>query len=99
MPRVTEAEVSTAVLQILADQASGEASILRLKKLLPTYLKLSANDCAPSVTRAGEQMWEQQVRNIVSHRGTIGNFVHDGYLRYRPRHLSITPAGLNKIGR
>lgn len=70
MARTTEAEIGKAVLRILKDQPNGEASIPRLKRALPSYIELTPEDCAPSPTRKNEEVWEQQVRNLVSHRNT-----------------------------
>lgn len=93
MARTTEAEIGKAVLRILKDQPNGEASIPRLKRELPDYIKLTPEDCAPSPTRKNEEVWEQQVRNLVSHRNTPGNIIAEGYAEYRPRWLKITEAG------
>jgi len=45
------------------------------------------------LTRSGESMWEQQVRNLVSHRTTEGNIIAEGLADYRPGRLTITKAG------
>jgi hypothetical protein len=89
MPRITEAEIGDAVVRILKAQQSGSATIGKLKAELPDYVKLSASDRAPSLTRNGEQMWEQQVRNLVSHRNTAGNVIHDGHVIYRAGKLRL----------
>jgi hypothetical protein len=91
--RVTEHQVGEAVLRILAASQHGRFTIARLKELLPEFLPLSAADRAPSPTRETEEVWEQQVRNIVSHRHLPGNIVFEGYATYEPRSLSITQAG------
>jgi hypothetical protein len=82
--RVTEHEVADAVTQYLADNG-GEATIAELVDGLPNYLSLSDADQQQSETRAGERLWEQQVRNIISHRNTPGNAIHDGKLEYLPK--------------
>jgi hypothetical protein len=82
--RVTEQEVAAAVIQYLSDN-SGEATIAELVDGLPGYLSLSDADRQQSETRPGEQLWEQQVRNIISHRNTPGNAIHDGQLEYLPK--------------
>ena len=82
--RVTEHEVAEAVEQYLADNG-GEATIGELVEGLPNYLPLSAADRQQSETRPAEQLWEQQVRNIISHRDTPGNAIHDGRLEYLPK--------------
>lgn len=91
--RSTETEIATAVARYLSTLPSGEASIYRIRKNVPAFAGLTAADQEPSDTRQGEQMWEQQVRNIVSHRLGNGNFVQRGILAWRPRHLALTDAG------
>lgn len=97
MPRITEAHVGKAVLEILVEEPTGSATIARLKKELPKHLTLSDADRADSPTRNGEEVWEQQVRNLVSHRKTPGNIVAEGYAVYTPRRLTITDAGRKKV--
>jgi len=82
--RVTEHEVAEAVGKYLADNG-GEATIAEIVENLPNYLNLSDADRKESETRPGEELWEQQVRNIISHRNTPGNAIHDGLLDYLPR--------------
>ena len=81
MSRVNEHEVAEAVAKYLADH-NGEAAIAELVANLPGYLNLSDADRQESETRPGEQLWEQQVRNIISHRNSPGNAIHDGLLEY-----------------
>jgi hypothetical protein len=57
-------------------------------------LKLSTGDQEQSVTRPNEEMWEQQVRNLVSHRGTEGNIIAEGLATYTRGSIIITEAGL-----
>ena len=82
--RVTEHDVGFAILQALAAEPSGEASMATLKKRLPNYLDLSAADRATSKTRHNEQIWEQQIRNIKSHSETAGNILCEGYAEHLP---------------
>jgi hypothetical protein len=80
MARITEAEIADIVVAILEDSPTGEASIAELVEEIPNRVVLSAEDLAPSPTRRGEAMWEQQVRNITSHKASPGNAIHDGRL-------------------
>jgi hypothetical protein len=79
LARITEAEIAEIVVDIL-EEGSGEATIAELVAEIPNRVRLSAEDLAPSVTRPGEALWEQQVRNITSHKGSPGNVIHDGKL-------------------
>ena len=91
MARITEGEIATIVVEILKEMAGNQATIAELVAEIPHRVTLSSDDLAPSFTRPGEAMWEQQVRNITSHKASPGNAIHDGWL------ISI-PGGL-KLGR
>ena len=78
MARITEAEIAEIVVAIL-EEGSGEATIAELIKEIRAELCYPRN-LAPSTTRRGEAVWEQQVRNITSHKGSPGNAIHDGKL-------------------
>ncbi len=91
--RVSEYEVSVAVLRVLAETDKGAAPIAYLVKNCPKFLDLSPADLATSKTRPNEGLWEQLVRNITSHHDAEGNFIHDGYLERVDGGLKITDAG------
>ena len=80
MARITEAEIADAVEAILHLTPEGHASIAQLIAEIPNHVTLSADDLAPSPTRPNEAIWEQQVRNITSHKKSPGNAIHDGRL-------------------
>ena len=82
--RVSEVEVALATMQYLNTLPGREATIDQIVAALPNYLKLDVADQKVSQTRPNEELWEQQVRNIVSHKLTNGNAIHDGYLVHRP---------------
>ena len=97
--RTTESEIAQAVLNYLANVPSGEASIAEIKRHLRRNFPFTAADKEQSPTRNNEVMWEQLVRNIVSHRKSDGNYINDGLLEHRPRRLAITDAGRNRAKR
>ena len=80
MARITESEIAEVVIAILEDSQTGEATIADLVREIPKRVTLSPEDLARSPTRPGEAIWEQQVRNITSHKNSPGNAVHDGKL-------------------
>ena len=74
MAKTSERKLGLAVMRILAASPDREATVRTLIKQAPDYIKLTAEDKEPSLTRPGEQMWEQRVRNLKSHykvRGTL----------------------------
>jgi hypothetical protein len=88
MSRVTEAEVAEAVENILHD-GPGQASIQELIREIPNRITLSAEDLKPSPTRRNEALWEQQVRNITSHKDSPGNAIFEGKLAAIPGGLAL----------
>jgi hypothetical protein len=80
MSRVTEDEVAKAVEAVLKSRTSGRATIKELIAEIPNHLKLSADDLKQSDTRPNEAIWEQQVRNITSHKKSPGNAIYEGKL-------------------
>lgn len=91
--RSTEQEIGQAVLKYLFNLPGGEADIASIKKHLRANYPFTDADSEPSDTRNNEEVWEQQVRNLVSHRGTDGNVINDGLIDYLPDSLTITDAG------
>jgi hypothetical protein len=91
--RSTEHEIGQAALRYLHKCPGGRADIAAIKDHIRKNYPLTDADCEQSETRPNEEMWEQQVRNLVSHRGTEGNIINDGLIAYSPGHLEITDAG------
>lgn len=89
MSRVTEAEVAEAVEAILQDRSSGRATIKELVGEIPNRISLSQEDLAQSQTRPNEALWEQQVRNITSHKASPGNAIYEGKLVAIPGGLAL----------
>ena len=84
MARITEAEIAKVVEQILRDRPNGRAMIADLIDEIPNRVTLSREDLAKSPTRANERVWEQQVRNITSHKDSPGNAIYEGKLVATP---------------
>jgi hypothetical protein len=89
MSRVTEAEVAEAVEAILQDGSSGRATIKELVVEIPNRITLSPEDLEQSQTRPNEALWEQQVRNITSHKASPGNAIYEGKLVAIPGGLAL----------
>ena len=96
--RTTEYEMSVSVLRYLLNHARGEASQEELREPIPNYIDLTDGDTEDSTTRPGEKLWEQIVRNILSHKANKKNFVNQGYLKpVREGGLRITEEGRDFI--
>src|SRR5690242_7203703 len=96
MSRVTEAEIAKAIEDYLNEKTSGQATIQELVKVIPSRITLSADDLAPSTTRPNEALWEQQVRNVTSHKASPGNAFHEGKLVAIPGGFAL-PTALAKL--
>ena len=55
MAKTSEPKLGLAVMQILAASPDGEATVRTLIKEAPNYIKLTAEDKEPSLTRPAEQ--------------------------------------------
>lgn len=94
MAKTSEPVLGRAVMQVLASQPNGEASVRTLIQHVPDYVKLTAEDHEPSGTRPPEEMWEQRVRNQKSHDKTPGNVIAEGFVEQLDRGVyRLTPAG------
>lgn len=86
--RTRESDFYDAVEAVLID-AGGSATISYVRRKLRRYLNLTRADREPSPTRPGEELWEQQVRNIVCHRDCDGNPIKLGRFLYSRSRLSL----------
>ena len=89
MSRVTEDEVATAAETVLKGRTSRAATIKELVAEIPNHIKLSGDDLKQSTTRPNEAIWEQQVRNITSHKNSPGNAIFEGRLVPIPGGLAL----------
>jgi len=92
--RSSEHDIAFAVMKYLATLPTATATTGTVKKHVPKYINLTEGDHEPSGTRPNEEVWQQVVGNIVSHRKeSAENFVNRGLLSYEARKLSLTDAG------
>ncbi|MEW6597480.1 MAG: hypothetical protein AB1429_08290 [Pseudomonadota bacterium] len=79
-----ENDIAKGIIEI-AKANNNLCTFKRAYKEIPHYVKLSAQNTAPSLKRPGEPMWHQLVRNIKSHYKTPGNYIYAGYLIHVPK--------------
>jgi hypothetical protein len=95
MAKTSETVFGSAVMQALAAQPNGEATVRTLIQNVPDYVNLTADDQMPSETRPNEEMWEQRVRNLQSHHTTPGNVIAEGIVEHIGKgRYKLTEAGL-----
>ena len=85
MTKTPEMKIGRAVMQVLASEAGGEATVKTLVKRVPEFVELTDEDRQPSETRSQEEVWEQRVRNLKSHDKTPGNVIAEGYVAHSGR--------------
>lgn len=88
MARSSEEDIAQAVIKYLDTLSTKQAYIRDIISNVPNYIALTSDDKQPSPTRVGEELWEQQVRNIVSHANSPGNAIYDGRLSH-PGHAVL----------
>jgi hypothetical protein len=93
MPRITEAQIASIVIDYLHTKNNRQATIHELVRMIPTVADLSREDMAWSTTRPNERLWEQRLRNITSHKKSRGNAIHDGLLVSVPYGLALPTEG------
>lgn len=92
--KLTEADMTIPVLEILEDAPNGMLPMSEIKDALEHKLTFSPDDLAAG-SRAPEPMWRQIAGNITSHRNVEGNIICEGLVEYVSRSdgLKITDAG------
>ena len=91
MPATPENEIANAVIRYLEDHPNHKDKIRNIIARLPEYLNLTQEDEQESQTRPGEALWEQRVRNIVSHKETPGNAIYEGRLGHEKPAILFIP--------
>ena len=80
--RTTEFEISVATLKVANSKTNNIARFDDLRKEIPFHINLTQGDLEESLTRPGEKLWEQIIRNIRSHYKSENNFIFLGYLEH-----------------
>lgn len=92
--RSSEHDIALGVMKYLATTPSGSATTTEAKQHVSNFVNLTAGDQEQSETRPNEEVWQQVVGNIVSHRNdSPENFINRGLLAYDAGVLTLTDAG------
>lgn len=92
--RSGEHDIAHAAMKYLATTPSKSASTSDVKKHVPNFINLTTDDREQSETRDNEQLWQQVVGNIVSHRhDSPDNFINRGLIDYDGGTWTLTSAG------
>lgn len=99
--RLREPEARILVLKIADQQPNQSASTKFLKKEVSKYIELSAKDRERSKSRVGEELWQQIVGNVISHKEVRDGLFVQGYATKTSDGITVTVKGisyLNSIG-
>jgi hypothetical protein len=97
--RLRESEARVLSLKIASLLPSYTASTEQIKRAIPGYFPLSSLDLTPSPVRRNEQLWQQIVGNVVSHRASKEGPFMKGYATRTADGLSVTQKGLDYLKR
>ena len=94
MTRSSEHDIAYAAMKYLATLPNGTAKTADVKGHVPNFINLTPDDQASSETRPNEELWQQVVGNIVSHRNeSPENFINRGLIAYDSGYWTLTEAG------
>lgn len=92
--RSSEHDIAFAAMKYLDTVPGKSAPTSDVKQHVPNFIHLTPGDHEPSETRPNEELWQQVVGNIVSHRqDSPENFINRGLIAYDAGTLSLTDAG------
>lgn len=99
--RIYEREARLLALKIAAQCLNRRASTDYIKRMTPAYTSLSEADLKPSTSRRNEQMWQQIIGNVISHRDSPQGPFRRGFATRTNDGLEVTDRGvdyLNSLG-
>lgn len=92
--RLREKEARILALKIAARSTNHSATMHDIRKELPKLYPLTASDKRQSLTRKNEQLWQQIVRNVVSHENSTQSLFRRGLATRHESGIKATPEGL-----
>jgi hypothetical protein len=97
--RLSEAEARELVLKVASKAKNLTVSMQDLRDGVQTMYPLSKADRVRSPTRPAEQLWQQILRNVVSHRGGNRSIFVNGLAEKIGNGIRVTKAGLDHLKR
>ena len=99
--RLREPEARIIALKIAASYPKGQASMAQIKEKFSQFYQLTDVDKRQSPTRRAEKIWQQIVRNIVSHAESSSSIFSRGLASIDNGIITVSDRGfdyLNSIG-
>lgn len=95
--RLREAEARILFLKIAARRLRRFATVEDIKREIPHIYPLSEQDLKQSTTRRRESLWEQVIRNVISHGYSAQGLFERGYAVRIDNGLQVTQEGLDYL--
>lgn len=95
--RLREQEARLLALKIASESKDFTANMQDIREGVQKLYPLSPADRRPSPTRPAEQLWQQILRNVVSHRGSAKSIFAMGFAHKVGTGIQITKAGLDHL--
>lgn len=95
--RLSEKEAKILVLKIAARSKDHSATMSDIQKQIPTLYPLTSADKRPSPSRKNEQVWQQIVRNVISHNKNSQSLFMLGWAIRHQSGIKITPNGFTYL--
>lgn len=92
--RLREWEARILVLRIAASFPHNEATTRQIKDAVPSFIKLTAKDLEPSITKPDECHWEEIIENVMTGGKGIHCIFVKGYAIRFNDGIRVTPEGL-----
>ncbi len=93
--RSSEHDIAFAALKYLNTLPDKTAPTSDVKLNIPDFIDLTPEDREISETRPNEELWQQVVGNIVSHRkDSPENFINQGLINYDGKNWTLTESGI-----
>lgn len=95
--RLREPEARLIALKIAASYPGRRASMEQIKGKFTSYYELTTIDERLSVTRRGEKIWQQIVRNIVSHADSSSSIFSRGWATIDSGFITVSDLGYDYL--
>lgn len=92
--RLREAEARILALRVAAGYPNLTASTRQIKAAVPDYIEFTPEDLKPSNTRGHENMWQQIMGNVVSHKASSTSIFIKGYAVRTEDGIQVTDIGM-----
>ena len=98
--RSGEHDIAFAAMKYLDTLPNSSATTSEVKANVPHFFDLTDEDRRQSDTRENEELWQQVVGNVVSHRhDSPDNFINRGLIDYHSGMWTLTKAGKKRLSK